>query len=73
MCLSYPLKAGMLSIEIDVCFVSLTDSGLALVLCANAPDGIITASPTSTGGQLNEGQKVMRTVRANSFIRERLT
>jgi hypothetical protein len=34
------------------------------VLCANASDGIITASPTSKGGQLKDfpsGQKVMRT------------
>ena len=34
------------------------------VLCANASDGIITASPTSKGAQLKDfppGQKVMRT------------
>lgn len=34
------------------------------VLCANASDGIVTASPTSKGGQLKDfpsGQKVMRT------------
>jgi hypothetical protein len=34
------------------------------VLCANASDGIITASPTSKGGQLKDlppGKEVMRT------------